>query len=159
MLATNISEKTLLGAHFSPKRRVFDDFWAPAGSQNEPKRSNFVKEGQHFWRYSFKVVPRVCPETYWDRSGRPRGRSGDSRERFWRHSGALCPRKSVAKTFAKIVQEILTDILADPTTVRKRILPEGSEGTLGDFSRDAHGYSEAALTPSRHNIIILPMSV
>ena len=88
MFVTKIDKNTLLRAHFSALNRFWVDFWAPAGSQNEPKSSNFAEDGQHFWRYFFEVVLRGCLQTFWDRSGRLRGRSGDPPggfpEAFWR---------------------------------------------------------------------------
>ena len=36
-LAAKFCKKTLLGAHVSPKSRVFVDFWAPAGFQKSQK--------------------------------------------------------------------------------------------------------------------------
>ena len=88
VFATKIDKNTLLRAHFSALNRFWVDFWALAGSQNDPKSSNFAEDGQHFWRYFFEVVLRGCLQTFWDRSGRLRGRSGDPPggfpEAFWR---------------------------------------------------------------------------
>ena len=100
-LAAKICTKTLHGAPLSLKRRVFDDSWAPAGSQNHPKSANFAGDDWHVWRYSFKVVPRVCPEMLWDRSGRPWGRSegppGRLLEAFWN----TMPKKICCKNICK----------------------------------------------------------
>ena len=116
VFATKMNKNTLLRAHFSALKRFLVDLGAPAGSQNEQKSSNFVEDAEHFWRYCFEIVLRACLETYWDRSGRLRGRSGDSPGGFLEEFWSMCSRKYVAKTSAKIVWKILSDTLGDPTS-------------------------------------------
>ena len=72
-----IGSGAVSGGTFSAADVFLVDFWVPAGSHNEPKIDILIVMVSPRSANFFEVALRACLETFWDRSGRRRGRSGD----------------------------------------------------------------------------------